>query len=55
MDQLARDLSILDDGVAMLGSLIGSPKEWLISLGLHVIRVRESNDIPHIIDVLSQM
>ncbi len=54
-DQLARELSILDDGVAMLGSLIGSPKEWLISLGLHVIRVRESNDVPHIIDALSEM
>ncbi len=54
-DRLARELSILDDGVAMLGTLIGSPKEWLISLGLHVIRVRESNDVPHVIDVLSQM
>ena len=53
-EQLARKLSILDDGVAMLGSLIGSPKEWLVSMGLHVIRLRESNDIPHIIDVLSQ-
>jgi hypothetical protein len=53
-EQLARKLSILDDGVAMLGSLIGSPKEWLLSLGLHVIRLRESNDIPHIIDVLGQ-
>src|SRR5712692_3430450 len=37
-DQLARKLSILDDGVAILGSLIGDPKEWLLSLGLHVIR-----------------
>lgn len=54
-DRLARELNILDEGVATLGSLIGSPKEWLISLGLHVIRIRESNDIPHIIDVLSQM
>jgi hypothetical protein len=54
-DRLARELNILDEGVAMLGSLIGSPKEWLISLGLHVIRIRESNDVPHIIDVLSQM
>ena len=54
-DRLARELSILDDGVAMLGSLIGSPKEWLLSLGLHVIRVRESSDVPHIIDVLSQV
>jgi hypothetical protein len=54
-DRLARELSILDDGVAMLGSLIGSPKEWLISLGLHVIRVRESSDVPHVIDALSEM
>ncbi len=53
-EQLPRKLSILDDGVAMLGSLIGSPKERLVSLGLHVIRLRESNDITHIIDVLSQ-
>ena len=54
-DRLARELNILDEGVATLGSLIGSPKEWLISLGLDVIRIRESNDVPHIIDVLSQM
>jgi hypothetical protein len=54
-DRLARKLSILDEGVAMLGTLIGSPKEWLISLGLYVIRVRESNDVPHVIDVLSQV
>jgi Family of unknown function (DUF5995) len=54
-DRLDRELSILDDGVAMLGALIGSPKEWLISIGLHVIRVRESNDVPHVIDVLSQV
>jgi hypothetical protein len=48
-------LGILDDGVAKLGSLIGSPKEWLIGLGLHVIRLRESNDVPYIIDALCQM
>jgi len=54
-DRLVRELSILDDGVAMLGTLIGSPKEWLISIGLHVIRIRESSDVPHVIDVLSQM
>ncbi len=55
-EQLARKLGILDDGAAMLGSLIGSPKEWLVSLGLHVIQLRETSDIdiPHIIDVLSQ-
>jgi hypothetical protein len=54
-EQLGRELEILDKGVAALGSLVIHPKEWLISLGLHVIRIRESNDIPHIIDVLSQV
>src|SRR5258707_1639 len=54
-EELARKLSILEDGVALLGSLIGSPKEWLVRLGLHVIRVRESNDIPRVIDVLGQV
>lgn len=54
-EQLGTKLSILDDGVAMLGSLVGSPKGWLINLGLRGIRLRESNDVPHIIDVLSQM
>ena len=54
-EKLTRELNILDEGVAKLGSLIGSPKEWLISIGLHVIRIRESNDVPHIIDVLSQV
>ena len=54
-EKLGTKLSILDDGVAMLGSLIVSPKGWSIDLGLRAIRVRESNDVPHIIDVLSQM
>lgn len=53
--KLGTKLSILDDGVAMLGSLVGNPNGWLINLGLHGIRLRESNDVPHIIDVLSQM
>jgi len=53
-NKLGRELEILDDGVAKLGSLIANPREWLISLGLRVIRMRESNDVPHIIDVLSQ-
>ncbi len=53
-ETLGTKLSILDDGVAMLGSLIASPKGWLINLGLRGIRLRESNDVGHIIDVLSQ-
>ncbi len=54
-DQLPRELSVLDDGVAMLGSLIAKPKERLIRCGLHIIRVRESSNVPHVMDVLSQM
>jgi hypothetical protein len=54
-EQLGRELEILDEGVAKLGGLIGNPREWLISLGLRVIRLRESNDIPQVIDVLSQV
>jgi hypothetical protein len=53
-EKLGRELEILDDGVAKLGGHIASPREWLISLGLRVIRMRESNDVPHVIDVLSQ-
>lgn len=53
-DQLPRKLSILDDGVAKLGAMIANPREWLLGLGLYVIRMRESNDVPHVIDVLSQ-
>ncbi|HEX6188248.1 MAG TPA: DUF5995 family protein [Pyrinomonadaceae bacterium] len=52
--KLGRELEILDEGVARLGALIANPREWLISLGLRVIRMRESNDVPHVIDVLSQ-
>ena len=54
-ENLGTKLSILDDGVAMLGSLIGSPKGLLVNLALRGIRLRESNDVPHIIDVLSEM
>ena len=53
-EHLLRKLKILDDGVAILGSLIANPRGWLFTAGLWVIRVRESNDIPHVIDVLSQ-
>jgi hypothetical protein len=53
-EHLARKLGILDDGVAILGSLIGNPRAWLFNVGLYVIRLRESNDIPHVIEVLSQ-
>lgn len=54
-DKLGRELEILDEGVAKLGTLIVNPREWLVSFGLRVIRMREGNDVPHIIDVLSQM
>ncbi len=54
-DKLGRELEILDDGVSKLGTLIANPREWLISFALRIIRLRESNDVPHIIDVLSQV
>lgn len=47
-------LEILDTAVAAFGRLIRNPAGLLINLGLWVIRLRESNDIPRIIDVLSQ-
>ncbi len=54
-EKLGTKLSILDDGVAVLGSLVNNPKGLLVNLGLLGIRLRESSDIPHIIDVLSQV
>jgi hypothetical protein len=54
-DRQVRKLEILDSGVAAFGRLIRNPKGWLISLAIRIIRLRESNDIPKIIDVLSQM
>jgi len=54
-DLLPLKLKILDDGVSILGSLIATPKEWSVRLGLYAIRVRESNDVSRVIDVLSQV
>jgi hypothetical protein len=54
-EKLGRELEILDDGAAKLGTLIANPREWLISAGLRAIRMRESNDVPRVIDVLSQV
>lgn len=54
-NHLARKLRILDDGVAILGSLIARPRDLLFKLALRVIRIRESDDVPHVIDVLSQV
>ena len=47
-------LAKLDLDVSLLGRLVRSPLGLFVRLGLLVIRLRESNDIPHIIDVLSQ-
>jgi hypothetical protein len=51
----ARKLAVLDKAVAAFGHLIQKPAGILIRLGLWVIRLRETNNIPGIIDVLSQM
>jgi hypothetical protein len=53
-DQQARKLEILDSAVAAFGRLIRNPRGWLISIAIRIIRLRESNDVPHVIDVLSQ-
>src|SRR5687767_7404122 len=53
-EHLARKMHILDEGVTILGSLVAHPRDLLVRLGLHIIRLRESNDVPHVIDVLSQ-
>ena len=53
--KLGRKLEILDEGVTKLGELIASPKGLLFKLGLRIIRLRESNDVTHVIDVLSQI
>lgn len=50
----AEKLEILDGAVAAFGRLIRDPKGWLVNLALWIIRLRESNDIRRVIDVLSQ-
>jgi Family of unknown function (DUF5995) len=47
-------LERLDRDVTRLGRLVRRPVGVFVRLGLLVIRLRESNDIPHTIDVLSQ-
>ena len=54
-DHLARKMHILDGGVSMLGSIVAHPRSLLARMGLRVIRLRESNDVQHVIDVLSQV
>ncbi len=54
-EQQARKLAILDDAVAAFGRFLQKPPGVLIKLGLWVIRLRETSDIPRTIDVLSQM
>src|SRR5258708_19599887 len=48
-DDLARELEILDDGVAAFGSPAPHPKQCLIPLHPPPIRLRHTNAIPHII------
>lgn len=48
------ELQRLDRKIAALGHLILHPG-WLMSLRLLIIRLRESNDVPKIIEALSRM
>lgn len=50
-----KKLAILDDAVAAFGHLLHTPPGFLLPFGLLVIRLRETNDIPRTIDVLSQI
>lgn len=52
--QAKADIERLDGDIAFLGNLIRKPVGKIFRLGLFIIRLRESNDIPHCIDVLSQ-
>jgi len=51
----AAELERLDRKVAALGWFVRRPGGLWLNFGLWLISLRESNDIPHIIDVLSQM
>lgn len=53
-EQSAGYLAKLDHDVALLGGLVRRPVGVFVKLGLLVIRLRETNDVPHAIDVLSQ-
>jgi hypothetical protein len=53
--QLSIQLEVMDTSVWALGQLIWQPLGFLFKQGLLVIRLRESSDVPLIIDVLGQM
>ncbi len=53
-EERARKLALLDVAVAGFGRLIRRPVGLLLNLTLLGIRLRESNDVPRVIDVLSQ-
>jgi hypothetical protein len=50
-----RELNRLDFEVAQLAQLLRRPPGTSANIALSLIRLRERNDIPHIIDVLSQI
>jgi hypothetical protein len=54
-EEKAAELERLDRKVAALGWIIRRPGGIWLNFGLWLISLRESNDIPHIIDVLSRM
>jgi Family of unknown function (DUF5995) len=53
--QQIAQLEVMDTSVWALGHLIWQPLGFLFKQGLVVIRVRESSDVPRIIDVLGQI
>jgi Family of unknown function (DUF5995) len=53
--QRSEQLEVMDTSVWALGHLIWQPLGFLFQQGLLVIRLRESSDVPHIIDVLGRI
>ncbi|HKP72448.1 MAG TPA: DUF5995 family protein [Pyrinomonadaceae bacterium] len=54
-DERAGELTRLDWEVAVLARLLRRPAGFFVNAALLVIRLRESSDVPHVIDVLAQV
>lgn len=52
--QWPEEIDVLDGWTTVLGNLVLHPPGWLYNAAIATIRARESNDVPRVIDVLSQ-
>jgi hypothetical protein len=53
-EQARQEIARLDVSITRLGEIVWRPREFFVKLGLLVIRLRETSDIQHTIDVLSE-